>query len=146
MATGMDVFKPAKSVSGRLSTEDLRRHSNEIEAAAAFKILCGCWPNANPHDPEIYDGAVKMLFQKYPPAAIARVCDPIIGLPSKLSFLPTLHDLRLALEDEMKPIYDAQRDRKAKLLLEQYQPSEPTPEEKARVEAIKQQTLIALSK
>ncbi len=46
----------------------------------------------------------------------------------------------------MKPIYEAQRERKNKLLLEQHRAFEPTPEEKARVEALKEQTLIALSK
>ena len=112
---------------------------------AAFKILSGCWPNANPHDPKIYKDAVVALFRRYPPAAVARVCDPLGGLPSKLSFLPTIHDLTAALEDEMRPIYEAQRERKTKELLEAHRAYPITKEEKARVAALADTVLKALS-
>lgn len=129
---------------GRLSTEVLRKLSSEVEANAALKILLGSWPNANPHDPEIYRQGLIALFQRYPPAAVARVCDPVIGIPSKYSFLPSIAEVTEALEEQMRPIRDAQRDRKTAQLLQQHRDYPITKEEKERVKAVSEKAMLAL--
>ena len=134
MAT--DILKQEKSVFGRVSTEDLRKQSSELEAAAALKILFGCWPNANPHDPDIYRKALLAVFQKYPPVALARVCDPVCGLPSKCSFLPTIAEVIGELEDEMRPLVDERREKERLKLLQNATHFRPNEEEKARIAAL----------
>ena len=99
-------------------------------------MLFGCYPNGSPRDPEIYGTAVVGLLAKYPAEIILQVCDPIDGLPTKCSFLPTIAELSKALNEAMKPIWDEQRRlrrEQQRREAEAMELSKPTPEERERV-------------
>lgn len=44
------------------------------------------------------------MFCDYPEEMVAHVCNPARGLPSKLTFLPSLAEIKQALEAEMEPV------------------------------------------
>ncbi len=73
------------------------------------------------------------MLAKYPPHVIKAVTDPLSGIPTKCSFLPTLAELRAALELEMKPIYDELRERRRQQELLKEKSFAPTQEERERV-------------
>lgn len=105
--------------------------STPQDVKQAKKMLFGSYPNGSPRDPEVYGLAVTGLLSKYPTDVIFRVCDPINGIPTKCSFLPTIAELSAALNDEMKPIWAALRHQKQ--LAQLPKPSTQTPEERARI-------------
>lgn len=99
-------------------------------------MLFGCYPNGSPRDPEIYGAAVVGVLAKYPAEIILRVCDPVIGLPTKCTFLPTIAELSAALNEAMKPVWDEQRRlrrEQERREAEAMEHSKPTPEQRARI-------------
>lgn len=75
------------------------------------------------------------MFCDYPENVVSVVCNPARGLPSRLKFLPTLAEIKEALEAEMEPIRrELERRRRieqTRALLPHYR-RELSPEERAR--------------
>lgn len=68
------------------------------------RVLLGCYRTGEANDPEVYSAAVISVISGYPLSIVRRVVDPRFGLPSKSKWLPTIAELKAALEDEMGPI------------------------------------------
>ena len=102
-------------------------------AATYARTLLGLYPARDLNDPETYAKAMTALMAAYPKDFLKRVCDPVTGLPSKLKFLPTLADVREAL--------DLEASRRAKIIanaryvLDQAAKARAEAEEEARFKA-----------
>lgn len=68
------------------------------------RVLLGCYRTGDANDPDVYSGAVIAVLSDYPLEIIKRVVDPRHGLPSTSKWLPTIAELKDALEAEMAPI------------------------------------------
>jgi len=77
-----------------------RRMTTELEAAQAVKLLLGMYPARQVHDAETYSMAMVAVFMAVEHDFVRRVVDPVIGLPSKLKYLPTVAEVTEALEAE----------------------------------------------
>lgn len=64
--------------------------------------LLACYPNLKPHDVKGYTLALTAIFAAYPETICKRICDPVKGLPGRLTYLPNAGDLNGALDAEMK--------------------------------------------
>lgn len=70
--------------------------------AARFATrLFACYPAREANDPDAFVTAAAMLFETYPEDLAAKVSDPVRGLPSTNTFLPSIAEIRKALETEM---------------------------------------------
>lgn len=72
----------------------------------AARMLTGFYPAREVNDFKAYAAGMAALLGAYPLDFVRRVCNPVDGLPSRLKWLPTLADVKAALEDER-----ARRDR-----------------------------------
>lgn len=63
-------------------------------------MLVGFFPTGKPNNPDIYIRGLAMLFAAYPKSWGEAVLDPVSGLPSRLRFMPSIADLKEALEAE----------------------------------------------
>jgi hypothetical protein len=70
------------------------------EATQAAENLIGLYPAREVHNATIFAKGITALMAAYPVYAVRRVCNPVTGLPSKLKFLPTLAEIKAALDDE----------------------------------------------
>ena len=69
-------------------------------ASASAKMLLGMYPARAVNHADVFVTAVTALFAAYDLDFIKRVCDPIAGLPSRLKYLPTIAEIKEALEAE----------------------------------------------
>jgi hypothetical protein len=70
------------------------------DAAEAVGRLLGLYPGREITDARTYAQGLTAMLAAYPRDFVKRVCNPVTGLPSRLKFLPTLADLREALDAE----------------------------------------------
>jgi predicted DNA-binding WGR domain protein len=70
------------------------------EAAISAQHLIGLYPAREVNDPKVYASGVTALLAAYPLEFVRRVCNPVTGLPSRLKWLPTLAEIREALDAE----------------------------------------------
>jgi len=70
------------------------------EAADAVGRLLGLYPGREITDARTYAQGLTAMLAAYPRDFVKRVCNPVTGLPSRLKFLPTLADVREALDAE----------------------------------------------
>ena len=70
------------------------------EAAGMARGLTGLYPAREVNDAAAYAAGITAMLVAYPLRDAKRVCDPVTGLPSRLKWLPTLADVREALEAE----------------------------------------------
>jgi len=82
-------------IEGRAATSSIK------EAADNAERLIGFYPLRQVTDPKTYVAGMTALMATFPPDLVRRVCDPATGLPSRLKFLPTLADVRDALDQEL---------------------------------------------
>ena len=97
-------FKPLK-----ISTEDLPasmlRQANQVSyAAMRAKILVGCYRSGEANDPETYVAAITAVLARYPEDVMTSVTHPVTGLPSKVSWLPTIKEVTDACNAAIEPI------------------------------------------
>lgn len=62
--------------------------------------LVGLYPAREVNDATTYLAGITALFSAYPEDFVKRVCDPVTGLPSKSKWLPTIAEIKEALEIE----------------------------------------------
>ena len=75
-------------------------------------------------------------MMNYPEDIVRKVIDPCHGLPGKSQFLPTVFEIRTALDAAMRPILEAERRRRLAEINEADRPSEVTQEGAARRKAV----------
>lgn len=93
------------------------------------------YPQHTANEPESYAAAMVSLMAEYPVEVIDVVCDPRRGLATRCKFLPTIAELREALESEMEPHRQAWRkEQEKRSALPRPDPIKRTPEEIARVQ------------
>ena len=71
------------------------------EASVYASRLLGFYPAREVNDPKAFSSGMTALLSAYPVDLVRRVCDPVTGLPSRLKFLPTLAEVKEALEAEL---------------------------------------------
>jgi hypothetical protein len=89
------------------------------------KLLLGCYRTGDANDPEVYSDAVIAVLSDYPLEIIKRVVDPRSGIPSVCSWLPTIAEIKKALEAEMAPIRREEDRREREQLYRLQQEPEP---------------------
>ena len=113
------------------------------EAAEAVGRLLGLYPGREITDARTYAQGLTAMLAAYPRDFVKRVCNPVTGLPSRLKFLPTLADLREALDAERLRrdriaasarwvVAQAERQRKEAKEDAAFEANRPAPEERAR--------------
>jgi hypothetical protein len=73
---------------------------SEQEAAGYAARLVNFYPAREVHDARTYIIGITALMAAYPRDFVKRVCNPVTGLPSRLKFLPTIAEVREALDAE----------------------------------------------
>lgn len=66
----------------------------------AARMLMGFYPAREVNDPAAFARGMTAMMAAYPLDFVRRVVDPVNGLPSRLKWLPTLADVKAALEQE----------------------------------------------
>jgi hypothetical protein len=80
--------------------------SNNAGIAQAMKmatVLFSCWRRDGVDNPELYLKSAAGILADYPASCGEAVCNPTKGLPSRLQWLPSLAELKAALEQEDAP-------------------------------------------
>lgn len=77
-----------------------------VKASEMARMLLGFYPAREVHDANVYAAGMSAMLAAFPLRFVKNVCDPVNGLPSKLKWLPTLAEVRAALDAEK-----AKRDR-----------------------------------
>ena len=70
------------------------------EGERAARMLMGFYPAREVNDAVIFVRGMTAMMAAYPVDFVRRVIDPVNGLPSRLKWLPTLADVKAALEAE----------------------------------------------
>lgn len=113
------------------------------EAATAVGQLLGLYPGREITDARTYAQGLTAMLAAYPRDFVKRVCNPVTGLPSRLKFLPTLADLREALDAERLRrdriaasarwvVAQAERQRKEAEEAAAFEAGRPTAEDRAK--------------
>lgn len=72
----------------------------KAEAVEFADQLTGFYPAREVNNPKAYVAGMAALLASYPRDFVKRVCSPVDGLPTRLKWLPTLADVREALDGE----------------------------------------------
>lgn len=67
-------------------------------ATRMVNLFFGSFRKADADDPETFTAGCLRLFTAYPPEAVRYVVDPVTGLPGRSQWLPTMKEIRDALE------------------------------------------------
>lgn len=76
-------------------------------SAQRTKLMLDCFRTGGANSPETFVTAVAATLARYPDQVIYEVTDPLAGLPSQLSWMPTIKDVHDACERAMIPINNA---------------------------------------
>lgn len=71
-------------------------------ATERARVMLGCYRKGEANDPQMYSSAVAAMLANYPREVIDQVTHPLMGLPSRTDFMPTLKELKSALEQEIQ--------------------------------------------
>jgi hypothetical protein len=97
-------------------------------------VLIGCYRKGEAADAQVYATAVCAVLSRYPEEVVLRVTDPVVGLPGRVNWLPTIAEVRHACEELVLPLREAalreKRQHEAQRLIGST--SNATPEERAR--------------
>jgi hypothetical protein len=72
-------------------------------------MMLGCFRKVEASDPKAFVAAVATVLAHYPEEVVRAVTDPASGLPSRLSWAPTIAEVKAACEERMAPLYRAQK-------------------------------------
>ena len=126
-----------------LDVDDPRTIGRTVTAAEAQAVLDSIAGRDQVCTPTEAADAVGRLLGLYPRDFVKRVCNPVTGLPSRLKFLPTLADLREALDAERLRrdrisasarwvVAQAERERREAEEKAAFEASRPSAEERAK--------------
>lgn len=109
---GKSVQQVASS-SKTLSEVSAEQHRKNILAAERTQLLLDCYRTGQANNPEVFVTAVAATLARYPDQVIYDVTDPRTGIPSKISWMPTIKDIREACERAYEPIKEEiERDKR----------------------------------
>lgn len=92
------------SSSKALSEASAEQHRKNILAAERTQLMLDCYRTGAANNPEVFVTAVAATLARYPDQVIYDVTDPRTGIPSKISWMPTIKDVREACERAYEPI------------------------------------------
>lgn len=93
-----------KITPSRQSSEGSNETSDRRAKLARYAtILVGSFRKDNSSDPEVFARSLIMVLSDYDDDVIEAAIDPRSGLPSKQSFMPTIHEVKAALEAIEEP-------------------------------------------
>ena len=89
-----------KAVSRALS-QNLQTNPTSPKALCiqSARMLLGCYRTGDANDPEVYVTAIVHVLSHYPEDVVARVVDPMTGLPGRLKWLPSVQEVRAACDE-----------------------------------------------
>lgn len=86
----------------------------------AARRLLGCYRTGDANDPEVYIAGVVRILSAYPMDVVNRAIDPLMGLPSRVDWLPKFSEIKTACEDIYGPMRRlAEWDRRAILQIQE---------------------------
>ena len=99
------VFDPSRmppetSNSGSLTLVPKPKCSTE-QAAAAARLLLGCYRKGDAADPDTYVAAIAATLAQFPEAVVRKVVNPVTGIPATIAFLPAVAEVRQACQREV---------------------------------------------
>lgn len=100
--TAVTGFSPVASSLPQIGS--LNASGSSIEATrpevavSRARTLFGCYRKGEANDPETYVAAISAVLAEYAPDIVQQVTDPRRGLPSRVSFLPTVKEVKDACE------------------------------------------------
>lgn len=98
----MDIDRTVTS-SGRHSTSSMSGCDPSIAGKYAERLMAS-YRSVDLFDPKTFSAVMTATLAQFPEAIVAKVCDPIHGIPSKLKFLPSIAEVREACDKEMSLI------------------------------------------
>src|SRR4051812_4873530 len=108
-----ESFKPLTISANELPALTAQIEERSSYAAQRARLLLGCYRKGDASDPETYVAAIAATLASYPDDVITEVTHPVKGLPSRLSWLPTVSEVHMACEDAMEPrVRQQQRERR----------------------------------
>jgi hypothetical protein len=82
----------------QMRPQQQRRDGSEIcsksEALKAVTLLMGCYRKDEAADPEIYIASAARVFMAYPLSVARTACDPVLGIPGKVQWLPSVAEIK----------------------------------------------------
>ncbi len=104
-----ESFKPLTISLNELPASMVQAEEHENYAAHRARLLLGCYRTGDANDPETYVAAVAATLAHFPDEVITQVTHPVTGMPSRMKWLPSVSEVRMACEDVMEPIEEARR-------------------------------------
>lgn len=111
-------FKPLTISANELPASMARHEAMTSYAAQRAKLLLGCYRTGDANDPETYVAAITAVLARYPEEVITEVTHPVMGLPSKKGWLPTVKEVSDACKQSYEPI--AENEARLKRIAEQF--------------------------
>lgn len=78
----------------------MQTKTDRTQALALVRLLLGCYRAGSVADPEIFAEALVANLERHDFDVCKAVLSPVSGLPSKLKFVPTIAEVRAALDEE----------------------------------------------
>lgn len=96
-----------------LSAVSAEQDRKNILAAERTQLMLDCFRTGAANNPEVFVTAIAATLARYPDQVIYDVTDPRTGIPSKISWMPTIKDVREACERAYGPIKeDVEREKR----------------------------------
>lgn len=90
--------------SNSLTEASAEQHRKTVLAAERTKLLLDCFRTGGASSPETFVTAVAATLARYPDQVIYEVTDPRSGLPSKLTWMPSIKEVADACNAALEPI------------------------------------------
>jgi hypothetical protein len=100
-STGLDrIITKAEAQAFFNDLQGFEKACSIDEATQAAENLIGLYPAREVQNAKTFAAGVTALMAAYPVYAVKRVCHPVTGIPSRLKWLPTIAEIKAALDDE----------------------------------------------
>lgn len=90
--------------SASLTRASAEFHRKNVLAAERTKLMLDCFRTGGANSPETFVAAIAATLARYPDEVIYEVTDPRTGLPSQLTWMPTIKEVYDACERILLPI------------------------------------------
>jgi hypothetical protein len=78
-------------------------------ATLRARLLLGCYRTGDANDADTYVSAIAATLAHFPEHVITQVTHPVLGLPSRCKWLPSVSEVREACDAIMEPIIEKRR-------------------------------------
>lgn len=90
--------------SSALSEASAEHHRKILLAAERAKLMLDCYRTGGANNPETFVTAVAATLARYPDEVIYAVTDPTMGIPVKISWMPSIKEVNDACAKAHEPI------------------------------------------